>query len=160
MIQLKNINLFCLPSLSYGYNWCREVEWKTSSNNLNWTSDTREGRCLRILVNLTLECCSAADGDTSNCTAQLQSIFLDESLKRLNDAAPTKWKCTESVNVCHSNQETDTAQVTRSTAEKKSSSEVTTIPFSSIIGFVLAVYDSKCYLAYVVTTYPDSQELN
>ena len=22
LFQLKNINLFCLPSLSYGYKWC------------------------------------------------------------------------------------------------------------------------------------------
>ena len=43
--------------------------------------------------------------------------FLDEPFKRLNDAAPTKRKCTESVNGYHSNQETDTAKITRLTAE-------------------------------------------
>ena len=43
--------------------------------------------------------------------------FLDEPFKRQNDAAPTKRKCTESVNGCHSNQETDTAKITRLTAE-------------------------------------------
>ena len=43
--------------------------------------------------------------------------FLNEPFKRPNDAAPTKRKCTESVNGCHSNQETDTAKITRLTAE-------------------------------------------
>ena len=43
--------------------------------------------------------------------------FLDESFKRPKDAAPTKRKCTESVDACLSHPKTETEEVTRLTAE-------------------------------------------
>ena len=53
----------------------REVGWKTSSSNLNWTSDTiARGDIRRFLSNLTLSYDNATDNNTSSCRHLIRDL--------------------------------------------------------------------------------------